>query len=189
MAHLSLTAIEHYLNQSGGSLFNGIPLPPTINKSTLVNTILERAIDFETIYPDADYLKFSIPLFFKRHLQTFTKWSEVLNAEYNPLENYDRHEQFENSGNVTGASDTTGTNTGKVTAYDSETLKTNDEQTSTDHSDTEGHTSGRGTSYIHGNIGVTTSQQMLQAELDVRRFNIYEQIADLFVEHFCLLVY
>mgnify|MGYP002512423417 CR=1 FL=1 len=41
----------------------------------------------------------------------------------------------------------------------------------------------------YGNVGVTTSQQMLQAELDVRRFNIYEQIADLFVEHFCLLVY
>lgn len=189
MAHLSLTAIEQYLNQSGGSMFNGIPLPPAINKTTLVNTILERAIDFETIYPDADYLKFSVPLFFKRHLQTFTKWSEALNIEYNPLENYDRHEQFENSGNVTGSSDETGTNTGKVTAYDSETLKTNDEQTSIDHSDTEGHTSGRGTSYIHGNIGVTTSQQMLQAELDVRRFNIYEQITDLFVEHFCLLVY
>lgn len=189
MAHLSLTAIEHYLNQSGGSMFNGIPLPPTINKSTLVNTILERAIDFETIYPDADYLKFSVPLFFKRHLQTFTKWAEALEIEYNPLENYDRHEQFENSGNVTGKADATSTNTGKVTAYDSETLKTNDEQSNVDHSDSEGHTAGRGTSHIHGNIGVTTSQQMLQAELDVRRFNIYEQITDLFVEHFCLLVY
>jgi len=189
MAHLSLTAIEQYLNQSGGSMFNGIPLPPTINKSTLVNTILERAIDFETIYPDADYLKFSVPLFFKRHLQTFTKWAEALNIEYNPLENYDRHEQFENSGNVNGTADATSTNIGKVTAYDSETLKTNDEQSNVDHSDSEGHTSGRGTSHIHGNIGVTTSQAMLQAELDVRRFNIYEQITDLFVEHFCLLVY
>lgn len=189
MAHLSLTAIEHYLNQSGGSLFNGIALPPTISKTTLVNTILERAIDFETIYPDADYLKFSVPLFFKRHLQTFTKWAEALNTDYNPLENYSRHEQFENSGNVTGTSEGSGTNTGKVTAYDSETLKTNDEQSSTDNQSTEGHTAGRGTSHIHGNIGVTTSQRMLQAELDVRRFNIYEQITDLFVEHFCLLVY
>ena len=42
---------------------------------------------------------------------------------------------------------------------------------------------------LYGNIGVTTSQQMLQSELDIARFNLYEQIADLFVQEFCLMVY
>lgn len=43
--------------------------------------------------------------------------------------------------------------------------------------------------HLYGNIGVTTSAQMLQEFLDVERFNIYEQIADLFVDEFCIMVY
>lgn len=42
---------------------------------------------------------------------------------------------------------------------------------------------------LFGNIGVTTSQQMLQSELDIARFNLFEQIADLFVTEFCLMIY
>ena len=45
------------------------------------------------------------------------------------------------------------------------------------------------TARMFGNIGVTTSQQMLQAEIDVQRFNIYSNIADLFIDEFCILVY
>ena len=42
---------------------------------------------------------------------------------------------------------------------------------------------------IHGNIGVTSSQQMLQSEFDIARFNIVQQITDLFLSEFCILVY
>lgn len=42
---------------------------------------------------------------------------------------------------------------------------------------------------LFGNIGVTTSQQMLTAELDVARWNLYEHIADLFCNEFCIMVY
>ena len=42
---------------------------------------------------------------------------------------------------------------------------------------------------LYGNIGVTTSQQMLQSELDIARWNLYEHIADLFCEEFCIMVY
>lgn len=40
-----------------------------------------------------------------------------------------------------------------------------------------------------GNIGVTTSQQMLQSELDIDAWNIYEHIADIFLDEFCVLLY
>ena len=40
-----------------------------------------------------------------------------------------------------------------------------------------------------GNIGVTTTQQMIKEERDVSEFNIYSYIADRFRETFCLLVY
>ena len=42
---------------------------------------------------------------------------------------------------------------------------------------------------LYGNIGVTTSQQMLQSELDIARWNMYEHIADLFAQEFCIMVY
>ena len=42
---------------------------------------------------------------------------------------------------------------------------------------------------LFGNIGVTTSQQMLTSELDIARWNLYEHIADLFCNEFCIMVY
>ena len=42
---------------------------------------------------------------------------------------------------------------------------------------------------LYGNIGVTTSQQMLQSELEIARWNMYEHIADLFAQEFCIMVY
>lgn len=45
------------------------------------------------------------------------------------------------------------------------------------------------TAHLYGNIGVTTSAQLLREFLDVERFNIYEQIADLFVDEFCVMIY
>ena len=48
---------------------------------------------------------------------------------------------------------------------------------------------GKYTPYQKGNIGVTTSQMMLQSELDIARWNLYEHIADLFCQEFCIMVY
>ena len=42
---------------------------------------------------------------------------------------------------------------------------------------------------LFGNIGVTTSQQMLQSEFDIARWNMYEHMADLFCQEFCIMVY
>lgn len=42
---------------------------------------------------------------------------------------------------------------------------------------------------IHGNIGVTTSQQMLESELKLQRWNIYQHMTDLFCKDMLLTVY
>jgi len=43
--------------------------------------------------------------------------------------------------------------------------------------------------HMYGNIGVTTSQQMLQSELDIAAWNIYEHITDMFLRDFTIPVY
>lgn len=41
----------------------------------------------------------------------------------------------------------------------------------------------------YGNIGITSAQELFMKETDVARFNLYEQIADLFCNEFCIMVY
>lgn len=59
-----------------------------------------------------------------------------------------------------------------------------DVQNSENEQNTSAH-SGR----VHGNIGVLTSQAMLQSELDISRFNLYDEAADLFLQEFCVYTY
>lgn len=100
-----------------------------------------------------------------------------------------------------------GDNTLKTSAYDdtnfsnkekNETTTANSKNTS--RATTTGSTSnvmGSDTSnetYYHssrifGNIGVTTSSKMLEEYLATQRWNIYEKIADLFIDEFCILIY
>lgn len=51
-----------------------------------------------------------------------------------------------------------------------------------------------GETYTHklrayGNIGVTTTQEMLEAQRKLVRYNVYNDIADSFKEEFCLYIY
>lgn len=43
--------------------------------------------------------------------------------------------------------------------------------------------------YKRGNQGITMSQELVLAELNVRRFNLYDQIADIFASEFCVTYY
>ena len=79
------------------------------------------------------------------------------------------------------------TNTGTDTFVHSGTI-TDEYGEGSSASETENKTdnhSGR----THGNIGVMTSQQMLEQELSVQRFNLIDQVTDLFVQEMCILVY
>ena len=42
---------------------------------------------------------------------------------------------------------------------------------------------------IHGNIGVKTTQSMVIEEIDVSRFNIYDEIANLFLQELTIYTY
>ena len=43
--------------------------------------------------------------------------------------------------------------------------------------------------HLHGNIGVTTSQEMLRSELDIQSWNVYEHISDIFIKEMLITVY
>lgn len=62
-----------------------------------------------------------------------------------------------------------------------------------DHSTTDGTRAEDGSykrkAHLYGNIGVTTSQQMLESELNLGYWNLYNKITDMFITEFLLLVY
>lgn len=86
-------------------------------------------------------------------------------------------------GDVTENGTITNTETGKVTV--DRTGKVTESESASDKRNTERVREGR----AHGNIGVTTTQQMIQSERETVVFNLYDVIAESFVENFCLMVY
>lgn len=90
-----------------------------------------------------------------------------------------------NTGTQRTAGTTSNTGTQRNAGSDTGTFSTN---TSGTENGTDDYTNIH-KARLFGNIGVTTSQQMLQSELDIARWNMYEHIADLFAQEFCIMVY
>lgn len=189
MAKLTIFGIEHYLNMMDDSLFKNVTFPASIDRETLINNIMLRAGEFEALYADPDFLKIAVETWGKKYSRTFTKWADALAVSYNPLENYDREESWtdETSGNV--HNENSGTSTDKISAFDSLTFEDKAQNIGNGESDTVASNTVTHTARVHGNIGVTTSQQMLQSELDIAKWSIIEQITDLFTSEFTIAVY
>ena len=209
MAKMTLIGLYNYDND----LFDGLTFPEGIDKSQAVNEILMKSGEFEILYPNFDFLKLQITAWGLKHQRTFEKWVSALELDYDPLHNYDRHEEYSDtesisasdSNSVTGSHDVTQTNTGDVqqdvSADDANTFQPKEKSTNNLTNRDAGSNSTTATgethtartlghsAHLYGNIGVTTSQQMLRDELDVQRFNIYDAIADIFVDEFCIPIY
>ena len=193
MATLSLIGLYNYDN----TLFDGLTLPAGIDKDICVNEILRRCGEFELIYSDLDFNKSMIAQFGNKHNRTFTKWVEGLAEEFNPLHNYDRHEIYTDthkSNAVSNSATSTSSNADrKVSAYDASTMQPKENETSggsgTGSAVNSSNDEVKHEAHLYGNIGVTTSTQMLEDFLRVERWNIYEHIADIFCDEFCIPVY
>lgn len=278
------------------TLFNNMQLPTELNRQTVIDAILLETSDFPLIITDLPTLKYSIELWSKHRVDIWKKLYDTTQYEYNPIENYDRHEithddlyetgyglvkgdgaedkteralvksgQIDHTksgyvehtkagaidrsinGSYTDANTGTDINTNAVSAFNDNGYSDH-EQTSLQHGlstermyngyvETETYTnyaetdhyntyvetesyglpdsiynptdietiktknlSGERTdrnfnnnrtidAHIHGNIGVTTTQQMIQAEREVVMFDVIDQIVTDYKTTFCILIY
>lgn len=199
MATMTLTLIG--MNNYDENLFSKLELPEPIVKEDFINNLLMRSGEFELLYPDADFMENAISLWGKKWKRTFEQWIKGQEAEWNPIENYDRYEDSSETNHSDGTgSDTTdvnggGTTTNNVSAFDSSTYQPSNQSidTSNSHSGstTEAHNDSNRTfgSHIHGNIGVTQASDMLKAFYDIAKWNILDHMADIFIQEFCIPVY
>ena len=156
-----------------GSLFDKLQVPDNVDRDNVISSILDECGEFGLIYADADFMQMIIGVWSTRELPIWQKLEETLHYDYDPISNYDRIED--------STRDVTGTGTGSETAFDSGELAT------VNGSQSAGNEVFH--SRIRGNIGVTTSQQMIQAQRDLVQFNIVNYIVASFRSRFSIDVY
>ena len=276
-AKITLIGFDNYMKSVNDDLFKNLSTPTGIDKDLLVNNILLKGGEFEVLYAEPYFLQNMIGVWSAKWQRTMERWINALSIDYNPLENYDRMEDWtddasrianeaksetaSNNSNVIGmnsniesesnnGSETTTRNENAIaedystsngsgetentrSAMDSSTYQPHDKSTTSSDGEniSSGITSADGktettsdgskdsssngitqntasgdesrqensnaidnsssthSGRMHGNIGVTTSQQMLEAELDVSKWNLYDEIADLFISEFCIYLY
>lgn len=196
---MALMTVEGLYNYKD-TLFNEFNVPDGMDKQIAIDTICMRSREMEVLYPNLEFFAMRIGMWSRKHQYNWKKLYDTTLLEYNPIENYDRMEEWNDTDTESGSSTVTNEimNTGTVTeqntafnaglADHAKEISDNDTTnngTGTNKRDAKHSRSGRS----HGNIGVTTSQQMIQSEREVAMFNIYDIIAESFVENFCLMIY
>ena len=162
---LSLLGLYQYNKQ----LFDGLRIPKGIDKETIVQNLLAETAEFEIIYHDPEFLANMIAVWSAKELPVWEELENTRHYDCDPISNYDRNEESTN----------TGESLGKVAGYNATGL-VNSSGASTD---------VKRKARMWGNIGVTTTQQMIEEQRSVVKFNIMDYIIESFIKRFCLLVY
>lgn len=192
------------------------PIEP-LDKDLLIGNILSELAELSLVYTDPDTLRPMIEIWSKLSHRVWLQLWETLLYKYNPIWNKDgkitETRELTKDGTEAGTQDdSTATSSqssynstlnNNVTGYDTNSYSPNtqdvgngsssasasgslDRDTSSQyHHDEEEHY----TRIERGNIGVTTTQQMLKEQREVVEFNIYHYITESFKERFCVMVY
>lgn len=160
------------------TIFDNMTLPEGVELQSLVDHILFKYGDAPLAVPDPAVMKYYVTIWSAERLPLWNRYKAAVEAEYNPLENYDRTELSKND----------------YTPGSTREMQISADNASTYQPDAKEINSGVDKnvydSHIHGNIGVTTSQQMLAAELDIiPRLDLIDLIADDWHQEFNLLIY
>lgn len=155
-------------------LFKDVHLSGLVARDTLFHTIVR---DWGTAMPgwnEPDLFKEMMENFFDERYRSIERLFLAESVKYNPLENYDRIED----GDSSYTNNSSGNSESKISAMNSSSYQP----------DSKGESSSNGEgrnqfhSRTHGNIGVTTSQQMLEQERRVSNFSAYEEVSKWFGE-------
>ena len=180
------------------TILDGLIVPADVDRPVVINNLLRECSELEILYPQPETLKFFVTEWSKERLVVWNRLAETLKYEYDPISNYDRREEWtdedreqreeQSSGSSSGESitHTAGFNSSGADVPDgqNESSAESSGETQSSANRTATH-SGR----AYGNIGVTTTQQMIEQERSISLFDIDQIIIDDFKKTFCLLIY
>lgn len=210
MTGVSLPLIALYIYDD--SILDGLKVPtdtdldpsleyvsnrPSLSDADLRDLLLATIGEMTPLYTRPDILKEQIEVWARAHKPEWTKLWQSMIYKYNPIWNKDgsyteeREVSGKSSGNTTNTYGRTDTN--NVTGYDTNGFSPNTQNVAggQDKSANIGDytTKEKLTRREAGNIGVTTTMQMIREEREIAVFNIYEYIIEAFKNRFMILLY
>ena len=177
-ATMSLLGLYNWDN----TIFDDMSIPDGVDKKVVINNLLRECAELEVLYPQPDAMKFFVAEWAKERLPVWKRLESTMHYEYDPISNYDRREEWidESQGSSEGTSEN------QTAGYNS-TGADVPESRNTASSSASGKNKRTGRAY--GNIGVTTTQQMIEEERRISEFDIDHIIINEFKKTFCLLIY
>ena len=160
-----------------GDILDDFKLPEGIDRDDFVEMLLFDTAELELLTPDPDIMKQLLGRWSNVRVNAWSKMLDTETVEYNPIHNYDRQEDWVDDGTGSSISDLSVAGFNDADMADRERTGTGTT------------TQSRHTARISGNIGVTTTQQMLESERESRKYSTVYEIIGEFKERFCLLVY
>jgi len=80
-------------------LFKNWILPSDMDADLLKDNILLKGAEFEVVYANFPFMQNAIKIWSQKYYRTFERWLKALAIDYNPLENYDRMEEWQDGSN------------------------------------------------------------------------------------------
>lgn len=187
-------------------LFEDLVLPEQLDAGVLQTMILDQYGELDTIAHTTTALRRFLAAWSSARVAAWSRQLRALNAEYNPIHNYDRTDTetetatAEGGSTFSGSTEQTGTDTTveRVAGVNSEDFSDRGQMvrtpnlTNANESETSSTDSSERTRELRsqGNIGVTTSQQMITAELEMRdRWTVYGVVLEAFRRDICVGVW
>lgn len=163
------------------TIFDHFRTPENVSRDLCIGEILLQCAELEILYPSADTMKTAIKLWTDKELPIWSELQKTKEYKYNPIFNKEGIEKETETRNLKG------TGTGKTAVKGYNNTGWND----SDKNDAE--STDTGTVEIvreyGGNIGVTMTQELIEAQREVVKFDIVQYIVDSFRKRFCLLIY
>lgn len=214
------------LYQWSPAILEGLTVPEGLERNTLIDYILMECADLELLYSNFDILRSLITSWAAARQHSWERLYQSTVQQYNMIHNYDRYEDWDDTGDraKTETGNASQTNTGSASDNRTVTPNTTVETKKAAYNETAGYvpveqvrntgsttdnnthsdslqvysnaTRGENehqvmqrTGHAYGNIGVTTPAQMLSAERELYKWDVYAAITQEFKERFCVLVY
>ena len=174
------------------TIFKFFKIPDGMDLTDCIMTIRKRAYPFELTFTNYDVLQYAIKTFSNIYLGKWNYMLRTATLNYDPLKDFSEVWTEEKKGTFT-RSDSTTTNddvSAYKTAYNSNDKQLTDSgegvsNASLNRSDTDNNSRNID---ISGSTGRLTPAEMIQNERDIY-LNIYNMIADDFINEFCILIY
>ena len=161
------------------NLFGSMALPRSIDRKTLVDLILSECAELEVLYADPQFFKRILDSWSRARLAVWERLEKAINSEYNIVENYDRIEEWTDtgSGQSLQKNRNRGFNQGAGMLDATET-------------DSTGENSSTHSGRVHGNIGVRSGQELVEQEIALApKTDLYNYIVSDVKDRFCIPVW